>query len=1017
MRKIYSILLAVLLLPALAMAADNMAISKTLRTSATTKSDSRAYVDPSILKPVAQGEADFAYTLGAWINVSGYLNQSGTSPANNMVLLGYGGREHCNDNGCWNLCLNASGNFNITGWGAQGAAGTISGTTVSTGEWHHVAVAYDPEALTMTVFLDGNTVATKSLNGKHEWFTSENPAIYFAAYGFGGLFDEAQIWNKALTEEELAVAMVSANRVDGLVGLYTFDENNGTAGTFANQSTQDCAADNVMYFENVTGSGAWANGLVYVISQGTYTTEDPTFAEGRVVSYDVTLTVPAEVEGGSLVVTVNGTAVEAGANVIKNTDEVVVTATPNAGWDLVSIYAGEKEITSGVAFTLDADAEISATFSNVAYALALVNACELPYTLTNAAGDEVDLAAVAPGTTLRLVLTVPDTHILNAVRLGDTELTLTRGYYEFTMPEEDATLTIDARAKAQYTVTIDQPEEGVVTVSANGTELTSGASILEGTELTLAATANEGYAFVNFIVDGNAVSDNTLTPQADVTISALFEEGIEYCVPTPVAGRANGSTTNRTDRGITSIAVTDGTNSVTIAGGGTTSGRDVYIDRTNQTLVTEAGKTITLTVTGSGEWMNTFIYADFDKNGFQTSDKVYNNYTGANNNVAGTFSFTVPADQAAGLYRVRYKLDWEDQDPCIYGQTSDNGDAVIDFMIEIPSQTLDAPRTIKVSAADEAYGTAEITTPKNGGNELTTDEKNVVLTATPAEGLSFKNWTRNGEVVSNDNPYTYSGEEDAEFVANFGYVVNFQIANGGKLELAANGTVIGNGSIVEPGAEMTATVTAPAGKEIVMTVNGQPVALEGNVYTFTLESAIEGNIEFVDKVVHYYQIVTGNGSVECWSDVVDVDSDDSPAGFKYENGSVISDPDATLNLYFMPGEGAAIASAIVSYGEDAHELTYESTPDVYYYGDPINEDLFNAGVKVWWTQDALTDDFTVTVVFSDEAQGIEEIGLDAANGPVEYYNLQGIRVAAENLTSGFYVVRQGDKAVKVFIAK
>ncbi len=48
-------------------------------------------------------------------------------------------------------------------------------------------------------------------------------------------------------------------------------------------------------------------------------------------------------------------------------------------------------------------------------------------------------------------------------------------------------------------------------------------------------------------------------------------------------------------------------------------------------------------------------------------------------------------------------------------------------------------------------------------------------------------------------------------------------------------------------------------------------------------------------------------------------------------------------------------------------------------------------------------------------QGIDEIGDDNANAPVEYYNLQGIRVNGDNLTPGIYIRRQGSEVTKVFV--
>ncbi len=51
----------------------------------------------------------------------------------------------------------------------------------------------------------------------------------------------------------------------------------------------------------------------------------------------------------------------------------------------------------------------------------------------------------------------------------------------------------------------------------------------------------------------------------------------------------------------------------------------------------------------------------------------------------------------------------------------------------------------------------------------------------------------------------------------------------------------------------------------------------------------------------------------------------------------------------------------------------------------------------------------------NKTSGIEGITVGADNAPAEYFNLQGIRVDASNLTPGVYVRRQGDNATKVVI--
>jgi hypothetical protein len=56
---------------------------------------------------------------------------------------------------------------------------------------------------------------------------------------------------------------------------------------------------------------------------------------------------------------------------------------------------------------------------------------------------------------------------------------------------------------------------------------------------------------------------------------------------------------------------------------------------------------------------------------------------------------------------------------------------------------------------------------------------------------------------------------------------------------------------------------------------------------------------------------------------------------------------------------------------------------------------------------------TVTVLFEGNGSGVGSIVVDSENAPVEYYNLQGVRVA--NPTPGLYIVRQGTKVSKTVV--
>ena len=60
--------------------------------------------------------------------------------------------------------------------------------------------------------------------------------------------------------------------------------------------------------------------------------------------------------------------------------------------------------------------------------------------------------------------------------------------------------------------------------------------------------------------------------------------------------------------------------------------------------------------------------------------------------------------------------------------------------------------------------------------------------------------------------------------------------------------------------------------------------------------------------------------------------------------------------------------------------------------------------------------WTITLDFNIDADttGVENIAVEE-NAPVEYFNLQGMKVNSNNLKAGIYVVRQGNKATKVLV--
>lgn len=1011
MRKSLLLFLVAMVMPVLSFAQtnDNKAISKTARTSMSNSSTSetRGYVDGGVLGYQKAGSTmTGSYTVSAWVNYSGTVTISGTSY--NSVIFGYGGREHCNDNGQWNLVADKNGYLTYAGWGVQNISSTS--TAMPSGKWAYLTVTYDATDGSLKGYLNGAEVVTATAkNNAFEDFSNENPALYFGAWCFGGSFDELQCWQRVLSADEITAAKVNAQAVSGLTGLYTFNEiKSSTTGQFENTAVGG-NTNYVATWETANGTDLWDNGVVYVISGGSATETAPTLGEGReIIAAEATVTL-TQTTGGTLTVKNGDATLSDGANTVSGGSTLTFEATPEAGYALQGIDVTVGEVTTryqaDANYVVVADATITPVWSNTLYALTVVKDDDVTVTVTRSGAEVTDLTSLFGGEDYKVAVTVPNEKKLVSVKLGETVLTADAdGLYTVNLTEA-ATLTIETVAKAQYTVTINQVDGGTITVTdADGNTITSGATVLEGTVLTLSATSATGYQFKGYTVNGTT-SGATVTVTANVTISATFEEGIEYCEPTPIAGRQyTDGTTHNTARYITTLtAKTSDENSISISGPGAVV-HQVYLDHSDQILTVDPGDQVTVSIAGGGSWMNTFIYADFDSNGLDSGDEVHKHYVpnspGAS--VVGDYSFSVPENLAPGSYRVRYMLNWdENQGPCEYGQAyvsattaNDNGEHIIDFTLYVAPQILDHERTVTVASADEEMGTVAITSPATAESSVTTNEKTVVIKATAVTGASFMNWTdAAGNVVSTDATYTYTGTEDASFTANFGYTVTATSNDDGSLTLTVDGTVIASGTVVPKGTVVKVVGTPNADKGLLsLTANGTAIENESEI-TIEENTAIVANFGEAAYTVEVSVIGQGTYNLFIWDD-----SGEQEMGTPINSGAYIT-PNYMIELQPQAADGWEFQNAVFAGCSDG---TLEQTAD----------DIDEFG-SVYCT--AAKENLSITVTFALSSTAIDGIEADDENAPVEYFNLQGIRVNSDNLTPGVYVRRQGSKTTKVLV--
>lgn len=193
-----------------------------------------------------------------------------------------------------------------------------------------------------------------------------------------------------------------------------------------------------------------------------------------------------------------------------------------------------------------------------------------------------------------------------------------------------------------------------------------------------------------------------------------------------------------------------------------------------------------------------------------------------------------------------------------------------------------------------------------------------------------------------------------------------------------------------------------------VTVNGKKVEVnENGEFTVTVTEATEVKAVFVDAQYAINLNYTGNGSIVAGLNFTDNGMPEN----EYASGDLIG-KDSEMYIAAVPQEGEKVISFTINNGGQITNVDVDTT------------NSFDDGLDDWRLEDGticcylLVDgDVDVTVEFSNLLGTIEGVESDAANGPVEYYNLQGMKVEAKHLTPGMYIVRQGGKSTKQLINK
>ena len=369
-----------------------------------------------------------------------------------------------------------------------------------------------------------------------------------------------------------------------------------------------------------------------------------------------------------------------------------------------------------------------------------------------------------------------------------------------------------------------------VAVSANptnGGNATGGGTYNQGQSCTVIATANNGFTFTNWTENGSVVSTQasyTFVVNSNRNLVANFQAQTQNYNITVSANPTNGGT---------------------VTGGGT------YQQGQSCTVHATANSGFTFTNwTENGSVVSTQANYTFTVSGnrtlvanFQAQPQNYTVSVSANPTNAGTVSgggtfqqgqtCTVHATPATNYTFVRWTENGN--------QVSTNANYTF---------TVNGNRNLVAQFQGQSYYIATTSNPSNGGttsgNGLYHFGETCTVTATPATGYEFVNWTDNGSVASTEVAYTFTVESGRNLVANFA-VQTFQIT--ATVEPAEGGTAIGGGTY-NYGDMVTIEVDTNEDWAFLNWTENGSVVSEEKTYTFTAleDRHFVANLEYTEGV-------------------------------------------------------------------------------------------------------------------------------------------------------------------------
>ncbi len=501
------------------------------------------------------------------------------------------------------------------------------------GEWAFITVTAD--ANSVKLYKNGILISEGALSENNRiGLLHDNPCVFYVGkQDFAGYVDGAQVWTKALSQDEIRSSMRTVDTDDAnLVAYYLISGTEGeTITTVANQGNFETTA----FLCNGTNSTAIA---ATVVAPHTFPTVEVTVAK----------------EGdGEIEILLNNT--ELSGNTVDLFSELTITATPGEDNRLNTLTVNGVNFKSGDSYLLEGDATIAASFVS-AYSTVTVEANGATYTLKNSQGNWIlginpdNIEESSDSNVTNVLYNETCTLVVHYAAEGQTVTSVTWGNETLTPAAGDFTVS------SVYTFPVTA--SGTLTIN---TKPVSYCKPYEGDALTY-----QNNYIKTLALDATDASWHGFT--LNLHPSTEHSAYLDY---------------TKLDNGLT--------------------GDDAgYLS-----LPANTGSTVNIALTLNGNNVNRgYLYVDWNKDGvFNTSNELVST---SDENLTTTMpSFTVPTDLVSGQYCARFKVDYDNEDPCTLNDVAFNvdfGTLAVDFMITLTNTKSDLPTAIEeVENAVELY--------------------------------------------------------------------------------------------------------------------------------------------------------------------------------------------------------------------------------------------------------------------------------------------------------------------------